>query len=212
MQRFVGILFMLISVCCNAQTPSIVPYSRDYEFKEGVFLTILQFKNNSPILKKDIVSMIPKSQVDFMSQMMSQNTFSVIDSSGSEQKIDVNTVWGYAQNRTIYINFNKEFNRLNVIGSLCLFSGMVARTPLRSEPISDMYAIEPVFNELQQFVLDTQTGKVFDFNVQNMEFLLKNDTALYSEFMKLKKRAKADSIFIYLRKYNEKYPFYLPAN
>jgi hypothetical protein len=43
-----------------------------------------------------------------------------------------------------------------------------------------------------------------------MEILLKNDAVLYEGFMKLKKRAKADSIFIYLRKYNETHPLYLP--
>ena len=42
-----------------------------------------------------------------------------------------------------------------------------------------------------------------------MEILLKNDAELFDQFMKLKKRKKADSIFIYLRKYNEKHPLYL---
>ena len=82
---------------------------------------------------------------------------------------------------------------------------------MRSDPINDMYAIQPTFQELRQFIFDSQTNKIVDFNVKNMELLLKNDAELYAEFMKLKKRKKADSIFIYLRKYNEKYPLYLAA-
>lgn len=49
-----------------------------------------------------------------------------------------------------------------------------------------------------------------DFNVTNMEEILKTDTDLYNQFMKLKESEKPNSIFTYLRKYNEKHPLYLP--
>jgi hypothetical protein len=50
---------------------------------------------------------------------------------------------------------------------------------------------------------------ITEFNVDAMEVILKNDAELYAEFMKLKKRKKADSIFIYLRKYNDVHPLYI---
>jgi len=71
------------------------------------------------------------------------------------------------------------------------------------------YGLNNSVDEMRQFVFDTQTNKVYDFNVKNMEMLLKNDSDLFIQFMALKKRKKADSIFIYLRKYNEKHPLYL---
>lgn len=199
---------MLLSLCCKAQVDTVA-YSRDFEFKEGLFLTVEQFKKNSPILKSAIVSVLPKDQIDFLTQIVEQKSITYKDSAGIEQKLETKTVWGFCQNRTICINFNGDFNRLNVIGNLSLFSALVVQSPLRNEPIGDMYAIEPTFTELRQFVLDTKANKVFDFNVKNMELLLKDDAELHAQFMKLKKRAKADSIFIYLRKYNEKHPLYL---
>lgn len=202
---------MFVSLLGRAQSPSKVAYSRDYEFKEGIYLTVDQFKNNKPILKDSIVSAIPKTQIDFLTQELELKTIAYKDSIGKEQKLETLTIWGYCQNRTIYINFNNEFNRVNVIGTLSLFSAIVVQTPMRNEPIGDMYAIEPSFTELHQFVFDTQSNKVFDFTSKNMEQLLKPDVELYTQFMKLKKRAKADSVFIYLRKYNEKHPLYLPA-
>jgi hypothetical protein len=132
------------------------------------------------------------------------------DSAGQKQKIQTGTLWGYSQNRAMYINFNNEFNRINLIGTLSLFSAMVVQSSMRNEPLGDMYAIQPSFQELRQYVLDTQTNKIVDFDSKNMEVLLKNDAVLYEGFMKLKKRTKADSIFIYLRKYNETHPLYLP--
>lgn len=82
---------------------------------------------------------------------------------------------------------------------------------MRNDPLGDMYAIQPTFTELRQFVFDTKANKVFDFTVKNMELLIKDDAELHAQFMKLKKRKKADSIFIYLRKYNEKHPLYLAS-
>lgn len=210
MQQVIGGIFVFFSLCTFAQT-NTVAYSRDYEFKEGLFLTLEQFKKNTPILKSEIVSVLPKDQIDFLTQITEQKTVIYKDSAGIEQKIETSTVWGFYQNRTVFINFNNDFNRVNVIGTLSLFSALVTQAPLRNEPIGDIYAIEPSFTELRQFVFDTQTNKVFDFNVKNMELLLKNDAELYAQFMKLKKRKKADSIFIYLRKYNEKHPLYLAS-
>ncbi|MBA3972291.1 MAG: hypothetical protein H0X46_09145 [Bacteroidetes bacterium] len=142
---------------------------------------------------------------------MEFKTFTFKDSAGVEQKVETSNVWGYCQNRTININFNNEFLRVNVIGTWSLFSAMITKMPIRSDPMSDMYAMNTSYQELHQFIYDTQSGKMSDFTVKNMELLLQSDEELYVQFMKLKKRAKADSIFIYLRKYNEKHPLYLSA-
>ncbi len=190
-----------------AQVDSIA-YSRDYEFTEGVFLTIDQFKNNEPIPKSSIISGIPKTELNFLKQVIEQKNIFYTDLNSVEQKIETSSVWGYCQNRSVYINFNKQFNKLNVIGTLCHFTAMVATTVGFHDPMG--YGMNNTVNELRQYVLDTKTNKVFDFTVKNMETLLQRDTDLYNQFMALKKREKPDAIFVYLRKFNEKHPFYLP--
>ncbi len=143
--------------------------------------------------------------------MVTQKYIVFRDSIEKEQKIDLSQVFGYCQNRSVYINFNKDFNKLNVIGTLCYFTATVNNINGSRDPMDYNYAINTSANELHQFVFDTRTNKVLDFNVKNMEELLKDDIELYTVFMKLKKREKNDAIFIYLRKYNENHPFYLPA-
>lgn len=210
MRQVFTLFFTLFTLFCRAQTGTVA-YTRDFEFREGFYLTIDDFKNNRPLPKTAIVSSISPSEIDFLSQLTEMKFITFKDSAGVEKKLQTSTVWGYYQNRTVCINFNGEFHRMNVIGNLCLFSALVVQAPLRNEPIGDMYAIEPRFEELQHFVLDTKTNRVVDFNSKNMEVLLKDDADLYASFMKLKKRKKADSIFIYLRKYNEKHPLYLAS-
>lgn len=209
MKRFLTIIFSFFSLITFAQSDSIV-YSRDYEFTEGFFLAVDQFKNNDPIQKSSIISGIPKNQLDFMKQLMEQKNIVFTDSKSVEQKIETLTIWGYCQNRSVYINFNKQFNKLIVIGNLCHFTAMVATSIGFRDPMGYGAGLNNTVDELRQYVFDTKTNKVFDFNVKNMEILLKNDTDLYNQFIALKKREKPDVIFVYLRKFNEKHPLYLP--
>ena len=73
------------------------------------------------------------------------------------------------------------------------------------------YGITRGRDEIRQFVLDTQTNIISEFNVKNMEVILKEDTELFTQFESLKKKAQTNSVFIYLRKFNEKHPLYLPV-
>lgn len=230
MKRFLTIIYAFFSLITLAQSDSIA-YSRDYEFTEGVFLTLDQFKNNDPIPKSSIISGIPKTELNFLKQILENKSILYKDSLSQEKNIETYSIWGYCQNRSVYINiikaFNKtdllyikyinvdhEFRKLNVIGTLCHFTGsVIAPFGVNVDPMNS-------FNnnlgslqrneELRQYVLDTKTNKVFDFTVKNMETLLQRDTDLYNQFMALKKREKPDVIFVYLRKFNEKHLFYLP--
>jgi hypothetical protein len=201
-------LFLSIPLILSAQKDSI-PYTRDYEFREGIFLTVQDLKYNNPIPKEAIISSLPSSGADFLSQVMAYKYVTYKDRQGLEQKLETATVWGFCQNRSLYINFNKEFNRINVIGSLCHLVATVSTVSGVRDPMNYNYAINNTYEELRQFVVDLENNKVLDFNVKNMEAILQRDPVLHEEFMKLSRKKKADSIFIYLRKYNEKHPLYL---
>ena len=204
------IIYFIFPLKLIAQYDSVA-YSRNYEFVEGVFLNGVDFKFNRPISKLKIISNIPKEQLDFIKQIMESRTIHYRDSIGKEILLDKLSVWGYCQNRSIYINFNNEFNRLNVVGTLCHFTATFEMQVNYRDNFSYNATLNNSVQELRHYVYDTQTNTVFDFNVKNMELLLKNDADLYLNFMNFKKRQKSEAIFIYLRKYNENHPFYLPV-
>jgi hypothetical protein len=203
------LIFSFIKLVGFANGDSVA-YSRDYEFKEGYYLTAEQFKSNSPILKTAIVSSYPKSQVDFMTQMLEQQFITYKAADGSEQKVETLSLWGYCQNRSIFINYKDDFHRFNVIGTLCHFTAPVYSAGSFHDPMNT-YGIN-ANDELHPFIFDTRSVKVTDFVIKEMEEVLKEDPELYNEFMKLKSRKKGDSLFIYLRKFNERHPFYLPKD
>lgn len=178
-----------------------VAYSKDYDFTEGIYLTIDQFKKNSPVPKSAIISNCPKTEIDFLSQVLSQKYLVFKDSVGNEHKMETSNIWGYCKNRVVYVNGNIEYTnifiKLSVIGKLCYFTNV------------DQVGSSIFFSK--QLMINTNTNQILEFNVSNLEEILKTDTDLYNQFMKLKEFEKPNSIFIYLRKYNEKNPLYLPA-
>ena len=69
-----------------------------------------------------------------------------------------------------------------------------------------------VRSELKQYLIDFDSGKVIEFDMQNTEMLLMKDPKLYEEFVQLPRKKKKDLMFVYIRKYNERNPLYIPVN
>jgi hypothetical protein len=66
-------------------------------------------------------------------------------------------------------------------------------------------------SEMRQFILDFNTGKVMDYDYKNLEMILMRDPELHDEFSNLRKRKKKQLKFLYIRKFNERNPLYLPV-
>ncbi len=222
MKKLFSVLLVSISILGLAQRPTVA-YTRDYEFKEGVYITPFQFENNQPVPKSKIISNVAPNRVDFIGEVMKQKVLTYLDSvSGQEQKIGIENVWGYCQNRILYIYYNKKFVRMNTIGQLCQFTGSVTTTisnPMYTGMGMGMGMGYPgygggtsTYEELRQFIFDTRTNQIVEFTPQMTEQLLKDDDELYKEFSELKHRKKTEMMFVYLRKYNDKHPLMLPAN
>lgn len=210
--KIVGLFFIFQATAVSAQEKA-VQYTKDFEFSNGIYLSYGQFKNNAPVIASKIISDYDKADRNFFDKVLSKNSFTYIDSAGKEQTFKSDDVWGYCQNGIIYINHGTDYNRVTIIGSICHFVATTQRQIGVADPF--MYN-DPFYNPQQsayvsqQFILDYESGKVLDFNVANMESLLSRDADLYAAFSALKKKQKRDSIFLYLRKYNEKHPIYFP--
>ncbi|MDY0097654.1 MAG: hypothetical protein RBR81_00495 [Bacteroidales bacterium] len=66
-------------------------------------------------------------------------------------------------------------------------------------------------NEMKQYLIDFENGKILEYDVDNAEMLLMKDSELYEEYMRLPRKKRKELIFVYIRKFNEKNPLYLPA-
>lgn len=194
-----------------------IQYDRDFVFKDGVYVTLMDFKNNTPIPTSKIIFRSNRSDKDYLKLALANSTFKYIDSTDKEQEMKTDNLWGYCFNGTIYINHGTDFNRMVVIGSFCHFAATIA-DKIPNDPFGYGYgngnfSYNPYpryIYSTQQFILDFESGRVFEFNADNMEMLLQRDKTLHAEFVILKRKQKRDSVFLYLRKFNEKHPIYFP--
>ena len=205
-------LYFCFLIQLSAQQ-KMIQYDKDFVFKDGIYLSIFDFKGNKPIPVSKIIFNSNKGDKDFLKYVLDKTTITYLDSTGKLQEVKTETTWGYCSNGTVYINHGTGFSRLSIIGNICHFVSTVAvqtgYDPFSyNDPFGSTY---PRYTYVsQQFVMDFDSGKILDFNVGSMEILLQKDDALYKEFTALKKKKKRDSIFLYLRKFNEKHPVYFP--
>ncbi len=67
-------------------------------------------------------------------------------------------------------------------------------------------------SEVKQYIIDFESGKVMEFDMQNTEMLLMKDSQLYEEYIQLPRKKRKDMMFVYIRKFNERNPLYIPVN
>ncbi|TND08342.1 MAG: hypothetical protein FD123_2373 [Bacteroidetes bacterium] len=209
-RKFILPFVLFLPLLAQAAGDSIA-YGSGFRFRDGIFLRYEQFRSNSPVPKKSIISSYDTTRLDFVKTMLSYNSVHYRDTANLEQSVGSDKVWGYAENGAAYIYVNGQFNRITVVGSLCHFTAMETHYMYTGSPTPYGSPYGTPVQQLVQLILDTQTGNVLQFTPEVMEKLLERDDALYKEFTALKKKKKKQSIFIYLRKYNEKHPLKFPA-
>jgi hypothetical protein len=226
MKRYLIIIIMVLPFMVKSQNDTIVGkkilFDQDFKFKDGIFLTFEDVKRNNPVSKARIITDLNYNDYTFFEKLMENETIDVLDMMGQHKEIKTNKIWGFSQNGTLFIKWNNEFNRIPVFGSLCHFIADKTYIDNRNNPYYNNYYNnynyyspynspynQTVQTELRQYILDMETGQVMDFISDNVEIVLQRDAELGAEFAKLKNKKKDQLKFLYLRKYNEKKPFYL---
>lgn len=195
----------------------MVKFSPGFRFNDGIYLNHGQLVNNDPIPLKRIVSKYNKSSFDFFEKLLSEPEISFYDQFGMKKVISVDDLWGFCRRGSIYINWGDDFCRIPVVGSVCHFIATI--TVYEDRYTSPVYSYG-YYNapsttsrtDIYQFMMDFKTGEVREYSVENLLLLLMSDAELYDEYNSLRKKKKKQMKFLYLRKYNEKHPLYIPIN
>jgi len=219
----------------------LVKYTPDFRFRDGIYLNFDQVKLNSPIPKAKILTSTDYNDREFFQKLFESGKIYFYDNMGIRQEIEKNTIWGYARNGILYIQIQENFNRITFIGSICHFVADITTYDSRYnyypygyyDPYSYYSPYYPygygsyyspygsyyspyrqgnmARNELKQYIIDFESGKVMEFDVDNTELLLMKDNQLYEEYVQLSGRKKKELMFVYIRKFNEKNPLYIPV-
>jgi hypothetical protein len=220
------------------QKEGMVKYTPDFRFKDGIYLTFDQVRLNNPIPKAKLLTSTDYNDREFYDKLFKADKIYYYDEMGIRKEIDKGSVWGYSRNGILYIQVQETFNRITFVGNICHFVADVTTYDSRYyggypygygyyDPYSfyspyygnyyspygsyySPYRHNNSRNELKQYIIDFESGKMLEFDVKNTELLLMKDSKLYEEYVQLSRKKKRDLMFVYIRKFNENNPLYIP--
>jgi hypothetical protein len=221
MKKILVYILLCIGLTSNlfAQDDSLV-MTQNVVLKEGVYLSFRDLQTNSPLPKENISSDGDKTQADFISKTLANYKEIIFSYKGSQYRAEVDKIWGYCQNGTIYINYKGKFCRVPLFGSISHFFATVVVTTYVSNYGGygggfyggmGMYGMGgptvPVKqNETRPFLLDFKTGEINECTPDYLETLLSRDMKLYAQYMDLKRKKRKELMILYIRKYNNEHP------
>ena len=204
------ILFFYINTIFAQDTTKVV-VDRNFDFKNGIFLNFDQVKNNKPILLSNIITPLQKSSADFYEKLFAYNVIVFIDNFGLKKQFDTDNIWGYAKNGKLFINWEQDQTMIPIVGTISHFIASHIEYDYNSyDPYSYYNTTTSKRVVTKQYVLFFPTGQVFEFNYKNLDYIFSLDQDFYLEWSNLSKRKKKKLMFVYLRKFNQKYPLMLP--
>jgi hypothetical protein len=212
----------------------MVKYTPDFRFNDGIYLNFDQVKANSPIPKAKLLTSVDYNDREFFNKIFEGEKIYFYDNMGVRQEVAKSSIWGYSRNGVLYVQIQEGFNRITFIGNICHFVADITTYDSRSyyspygyDPYYSPYSYSNFYNpynpyyspyrsgmsrnELKQYIIDFESGKVLEFDVENTELLLMKDNQLYEEYVQLSRKKKKELMFVYIRKFNEKNPLYLPV-
>lgn len=213
----------------------MVKYTPEFKFRDGIYLNFDQVKLNSPIPKAKLLTSIDYNDREFFNKVLEGEKIYFYDNIGVRQEIEKGNIWGYSRNGVLYIQVQDNFNRITFIGNICHFVADITTFDSRSynpygyyDPYYSPYSYSSYYNpynpyyspyrqsnlsrsELKQYLIDFESGKIVEFDVENTELLLMKDSQLYDEYVQLSRKKKKELMFVYIRRFDEKNPLFLPV-
>jgi hypothetical protein len=206
---------------------NLVPYSPDYKFNDGLFPNFESVKEDHPIPPARIVTDEDMFDRAFYDKITQLKEIVIYDENGVKKVLQTENIWGYSRNGILYINVGGAFHRISFMGSICHF---VATVTTYNPNYYDPYYYNPYYSrsyyynrysmpqssvgttDLKQYLLDFETGDVLEYDTESVGVLLMKDPELADEYQALRNRKKKQMKFVFIRRYNEKHPLYLPAD
>lgn len=209
MKKVLRILFILtystIVTTVLAQSP---------EFNDGIYTNVEMVKNNRPIPSTWFETDMEVDDRNFYKNLMKSEELVFFDDNGVRTSMETKSIWGYAYKGDLYINVGGAFHKIDVFGRISHFvASRTTYAPLDLlEGHRDIWYNKPVGITVRnrKYLLDIEENKVWDFDLDGLERVLKDDPQLWDEYMALKNRKKEKMKYVFLRRYNEKYPLNFP--
>lgn len=216
-----------------------IVYSTEFVFKEGIYLSFQDFKNNNPVPITYIISDLDIRSEDYIDEVLSYDTVHFYDNLLEERRVATDNIWGYCKRNRVFVAFGEkqsynnpeffDFYPLLNIGAVSYFSATEAY--YRTMSVGPQVGIgfrDPMMNDQMtvtetgqvQLLLEFSSGRLLLANRGELRStppelvsdLIRSDPVLLMEFQALAVRDQKLKGMFYIRKFNERNPIYFPVN
>lgn len=115
-----------------------VEYTTDFVFKDGIFLTFQDFKNNNPVPITHILSDFDIRAKDYLWEVLNTDSIIYYDNLFEERMMPVNRVWGFCAKNKVHVGINtversddledRDWFPLISIGTYSYFTAIISVT------------------------------------------------------------------------------------
>jgi hypothetical protein len=176
---------------------------------DAIYLSYNDVRHGMAVHKADINAKIDTTQLDFLSKILAQDKFQ-FTKDGQTVTMESKKIWGFFQNNTLYINYNNEFYRVPVFGSISYLVAMIkVINPGFFDPRFGYQTTSTTTTEMREFLMSFYDGTVQEFTMQRAENLMATDKVFYEQYKKLSSRQRKKQIYSLIRRFNELHPVYI---
>lgn len=187
---------------------TLVRYQGDHVFREGPYFNFAAFRNNRPSVAKDRLTTDQGRPVNDLRDTNGKVFYP--DSSGERKKLDLDRLWGFCDNGVVYVRAGNGFSRIGLMGSI---SHLIFDATYRDQGSYGNYGMYGTTHTVQeQRFLDMDTGTFAPVTAGGLYPMISRDEVLKEEFDALpkKERNRPATLFLFMRRYNDRHPLYFP--
>lgn len=209
------LLFISYSTIASAlfaqETVQYHRYQQSLKFKDGVYTNIGMVKDNSPIPSTWIETEMEVNDRDFYENITRADDIVFFDDNGVRTVLNTKKIWGYCHHGDLHINVGGFFHKIDFVGRISHFTALkTTYDPFfytEEDRPGFFYYMPPVLTIKQrEYLVDIVDNKAWEFDLDGLERVLIKDPQLWNEFKTLKKKEKEYLKYIYLKRYNNKFP------
>lgn len=207
LRKILLILFLAFQIFSSAQKDSVM-LNPIFGVADAIYISYSDMRNGRAIHKGDINTKVDTVQLDFLSKVLAQDKFQ-FTKDGQTVTMECKKIWGFFQNNALYINYNNEFYRVPVFGSISYLVAMIkVVNPGFFDPRFG-YQSSTTTTEMREFLMSFYDGTVQEFTMKRAENLMATDNVFYEQYKKLSTRQRKKQIYSLIRRFNDLHPVYI---
>lgn len=192
---FLAFLAIPFSVFCQAADQAEVTYYLGFDFNEGIYKTIDDFRANKPAYETKM-------------ERVGAELYIEDDSSKEMILVDPDRIWGFCLANNIYISYDQAYWRLISIGTLSHFTAIVISTFQTIDAFG--FPVTQHSKSLQHLFVDVRSGEIYALTEEQLEPFMHEEPILQHRFERTK-RKKMNDLIQGLKDYNEIFPIEFPV-